>query len=57
MLNNITTRANAPIVPFLFLFKKNNAFADSCRNLVKTKYDTPANCVYYLDMTKNTEAK
>ena len=54
MLNNITTRATAPNVPLLFLFKKNNSFADSCRDLVKTKYNTPPNCLYYLDMTKNT---
>ena len=57
MLNNITTRATAPNVPLLFLFKKSNSFADSFRDLVKTKYDTPPNCVYYLDMTKNTKAK
>ena len=57
MLNNITTRATAPNVPLLFLFKKNNSFTNSCRDLVKTKYDTPPNCMYYLDMTKNTEAK
>ena len=57
MLNNITTRETAPNVPLLFFFKKNNFFADSCCDLVKTKYDTPPNCVYYLDMTKNTKAK
>ena len=57
MLNNVTNRGTAPDVTLLFLFKKRNEFAAAARKCVKKKYDTPATCVYYMDASKNTEAK
>lgn len=57
MLNNITSRGTARDVPLLFLFKKDNDFATASRALLKSKYDTPASCLYYLDASRNTEAK
>ena len=57
MLNNVTNRGTAPDVTLLFLFKKENEFATAARKCVKKKYETPANCLYYTDASKNTEAK
>ena len=41
LLNGISTQATAPDVPLLFLFKKENAFTDSTRPLLRGKYSTP----------------
>ena len=57
MLDNVTSRGIAPDVPLLFLFKKGNKFATSCRALQKLKYSTPTLNPYYWDFAKNTEAK
>lgn len=57
MLDNVTNRGTAPDVPHLFLFKKDSEFASSTSKCMKSKYDTPLNCVYYLDSSKNMEAK
>ena len=57
MLNNVTNRGTAPDVTLLFLFKKENESAKAAKKCVKKKYDTPANCVYYTEPARNTEAK
>lgn len=57
MLDNVTNRGTAPDVPLLFLFKKDSEFASAAQKCMKSKYDTPPNCVYYFDSSKNTEAK
>jgi hypothetical protein len=57
MLGNVTSRAAAPNVPLLFLFKKWDHVASEVRNFVKEKYDTPTLNQYYSDASKNTEAK
>ena len=44
-------------MPLLFLFKKENAFAESTRPLLKGKYNTPLDNSYYWDYGKNTEPK
>ena len=35
MLNNVSTRATAPNMPLLFLFKRGNAYADEARRRMK----------------------
>ena len=57
MLNNVSTRATAPNVPLLFLFKRGNAYADEARGRMKGMYTTPQTCVYYTDPSKNNEGK
>ena len=57
MLNNISTRAMAPNVPLLFLFKQGNAYADEARQRMKGIYTTPVTCAYYTDPSKNNEGK
>ena len=57
MLNNVSTRATAPDVPLLFLFKRGNAYADEARRRMKGIYTTPITCVYYTDPSKNNEGK
>lgn len=57
MLNNVTNRGTAPDVTLLFLFKKGIDFAQAAKKCVKKKYDTPAECVYYTEPARNTEAK
>ena len=57
MLNNVSTRATAPDVPFLFLFKRGNAYADEARRRMKGIYTTLVTCVYYTDPSKNNEGK
>ena len=57
LLNGISTRATAPDVPLLFLFKKENEFADSAWPLLRGKYSTPLENSYYWDWGKNTEIK
>ena len=57
MLNNVSTRATAPDVPLLFLFKRGNAYADEARRRMKDIYTTPITCVYYTDPSKNNEGK
>ena len=47
LLNGISTRSTAPDVPLLFLFKKENAFAQSARPLLKGRYNTPLGNSYY----------
>ena len=56
-LNNVGSKTIAPDVPLLFLFKKENDFAATVRPLMRVKYDTPSDCVYYKEPAKNTEAK
>ena len=57
MLNNVSTRATAPDVPLLFLFKRGNAYADVARRRMKGVYTTLQTCVYYMDPSKNNEGK
>ena len=57
LLNGISTRSTAPDVPLLFLFKKENAFAQSPRLLLKGRYNTSLGNSYYWDYGKNTESK
>ena len=57
LLNGISTRATAPDMPLLFLFKKENTFTDSARPLLRGKYNTPLKNSYYWDWGKNTESK
>ena len=57
LLNGISTRATVPDVPLLFLFKKENVFADSAWPLLRRKYNTPLENSYYWDWSKNTESK
>ena len=47
LLNGISTRSTTPDVPLLFLFKKENAFAQSARPLLKRRYNTPLGNSYY----------
>ena len=53
MLNNVSTRATAPDVPLLFLFKRGNAYANEARQRMKGIYTTLVTCVYYTDPLKN----
>ena len=57
MLNNISTRGTTPDVPLLFLFKRQNAYADEARGRMKGVYTTLQTCVYYTDPSKNNEGK
>ena len=57
LFNEISTQATAPDVPLLFLFKKENAFADSTWPLLRGKYNTPLENSYYWDWGKNTESE
>ena len=57
MLNNVSTRGTAPDVPFLFLFKRGNTYADEACRRMKGVYTTPQTCVYYTDPSKNNEGK
>jgi len=58
MLNNVTSRSAAPDVHLLFLFKKENQFANNARELMKSEYRAPGEtCPYYRDSSKNTESK
>ena len=57
LLNGISTQSTAPAVPLLFLFKKENAFAQLARPLLKGRYNTPLGNSYYWDYSKNTESK
>ena len=56
-LNNVTNRSTAPDVPLLFLFKRENEFAESVRDKVLPQYKVPTDCLYYFDPARNTEAK
>ena len=47
MLNNVSPRATAPDMPLLFLFKRENAYADEACRRMKGVYTTPQMCVYY----------
>ena len=44
MLNNVSTHGTAPDVPFLFLFKRGDAYADEARRRMKGVYTTPQMC-------------
>ena len=57
LLNGISTRSTALDMPLLFLFKKENSFAQSARPLLKGRYNTPLGNSYYYDYDKNTESK
>ena len=57
MLNNVSSRGKSPHVPLVFLFKKDNDFANASKVVMRSLYDTLAQCVYYLDASRNTEAK
>ena len=57
MLNNVSTRATAPDVLVLFLFKRGNVYADEARQRMKGVYTTLQMCVYYTDPSKNNEGK
>ena len=57
MLNNVSNRGKSPHVPLVFLFKKDNDFANASKAIMRSLYDIPAQCVYYLDASRNMEAK
>ena len=57
MLNNVSTCGMALDVPLLFIFKRENAYADEACRRMKGIYTTPQTCVYYTDPSKNNEGK
>lgn len=57
MLNNVTSRTTHPNVTLLFLFKKGNELASLAEKLIRNTYSTLATYLYYMDISKNTEAK
>ena len=54
MLNNVSSRGKSPHVPLVFLFKKDNDFMNASKAVMRSLYDTPAQCMYYLYASRNT---
>ena len=42
MLKNVSSRGKSPHVPLVFLFKKDNDFANALKAIMRSLYDTPA---------------